>query len=569
MNEAALRTIAENPTLFKIVTPVDVDRFEALLVNHPNRPFVESVIYGLRHGFWPCSNADPDKYPSTRDFPERDHSPADLEFLKQQCEEEECCGRFSAPFGTPNGPLQPGMFCVPVHAVPKPNSDKFRMVVDHSAGDFSLNSMIDRSDVHVDLDNVQDLAHNLLLRQRLRGKPSRWLFKSDVSMAYRRLPMHPLWQVKQVITVDGIRRIDRCNNFGGRASGMLWCAFMSLVLWIAVHEKGIDGLLAYIDDCFSDDPSEHLIYYARYDDFLPPKQVALLLLWDEILLPHDKPKQVFGSVCTIIGLDVDLPRMLISLSEERRITLVTAVRDFVLNAPARCRRLVEWQRILGHMNWGLNVTPLLRPALQSGYDKTAGRTIRNAPIYVNAAVTRDFLWFAHVFERFDGVHIITSREWDSSQADLILNCDASLSGGLAFWSPHHARGFISEHPPAPVDTETIFWYEALTVVSALDWACSLPQKPNRLAIFSDSLNTVQMFNSLRARPHYNDLLLYACRTLLLHRIDLRVFHIAGELNVVADALSRNLLHVASQYQPALRIHLFTPPRVTLGAEEEC
>ncbi|TFY77496.1 hypothetical protein EWM64_g6517 [Hericium alpestre] len=226
------------------------------------------------------------------------------------------------------------MYCVPVHAVPKPNSDKFRMVVDHSAGEFSLNSMIDKDKVHVDLNNVQHLAHNLLRCRRLTGKTPRWLFKSDVSMAYRRLPMHPLWQVKQVITVDGVRRIDRCNNFGGRASGKLWCAFMSLVLWIAINEKGIDGLLAYIDDCFSDDPSEHLVFYEPYEDFLPPKQVALLLLWDEIHLPHDRPKQMFGSTCTIIGLDVDLRHMCITLSDERRTALACGVRDFVLAAPS-------------------------------------------------------------------------------------------------------------------------------------------------------------------------------------------------------------------------------------------
>ncbi|TFY81466.1 hypothetical protein EWM64_g2543 [Hericium alpestre] len=567
MNEPALRTIAENSTLFKIVTPVDVNRFEALLVNHPNRPFVDSILHGLRHGFWPCAGADLDKYPSTREFPERDHSPADLEFLKKQCEEEEQLDRFSALFGPPNGLLLPGMYCVPVHAVPKLNSDKLRMVVDHSAGDFSLNSMIDKADIHVNLDNIQDLGHNLLLHCKQLRKNSRWLWKSDVSMAYRRLPMHPLWQLKQVITVDGVRRIDRCNNFRGRTSGMLWCTFMSLILWIAIHEKGIDALLAYIDDCFSDDPSKHLIYYARYDDFLPPKQVALLLLWDEIKLPHDKPKQLFGSVCTIIGLDVDLLHMKISLSPEHRTALITGVCSFMLDAPQRCRHLVEWQRILGWMNWGLNVAPLLCPALQPGYDKIAGCSISRAPIYLNKTVTRDFLWFADAFQSFNGIHFITSHVWDSSQADLVIYCDASLTGGLAFWSPSHNRGFVSERPPSPSDADTIFWYEALTVVSALEWVCSLQHKPRCLAIFSDSLNTIQMFNSLRARPSYNDLLLFTCHNLLLHQIDLHIFHIAGDLNIIANALSHNLFDVVSQYKPDLDVCLFTPPRVALGADK--
>ena len=53
-------TIATHPQLFRIVTLIRVDRFEELLVHHPNRPLVESVCHGLHVGFWPFANtADP------------------------------------------------------------------------------------------------------------------------------------------------------------------------------------------------------------------------------------------------------------------------------------------------------------------------------------------------------------------------------------------------------------------------------------------------------------------------------------------------------------------------------
>ena len=39
--------------LFKITTPIHVDHLHTLLLNHPNRPLVESVVKGLRFGFWP------------------------------------------------------------------------------------------------------------------------------------------------------------------------------------------------------------------------------------------------------------------------------------------------------------------------------------------------------------------------------------------------------------------------------------------------------------------------------------------------------------------------------------
>lgn len=46
--QAALRQHAHN---IKVDTPIDVDMFESLLSEHPNQPFVQSVLTGLREGF--------------------------------------------------------------------------------------------------------------------------------------------------------------------------------------------------------------------------------------------------------------------------------------------------------------------------------------------------------------------------------------------------------------------------------------------------------------------------------------------------------------------------------------
>ncbi|KAJ8581134.1 hypothetical protein M405DRAFT_926293, partial [Rhizopogon salebrosus TDB-379] len=49
----AAQTVAAHPELFRIVTPIDVDRFEQLLEDHPNPEFVASVCRALREGFGP------------------------------------------------------------------------------------------------------------------------------------------------------------------------------------------------------------------------------------------------------------------------------------------------------------------------------------------------------------------------------------------------------------------------------------------------------------------------------------------------------------------------------------
>jgi hypothetical protein len=188
--------------------------------------------------------------------------------------------------------------------------------------------------------------------------------------------------------------------------------------------------------------------------------------------------------------------MQISLPILKRDETVAAVQAFITDALRRRRTLVEWQRNTGWMNWALNVAPLLRPALQSSYHKMTGRSLRNAPIFMNQRVTADLFWFTDVLSQWDGIHLLNAHLWDSSAADLVLYCDAALSGGLAFWSPTHSQGYVADKPQAPRDADHIFWFEALTVISALHWATQLPSPPHHLAIFTDSLNTVQLFDSL-------------------------------------------------------------------------
>jgi len=121
-NIEAMRTVKDNPNLLKIVTPVDVDRFERLLVTHPNRAFVESVCRGLREGFWPWAETQYEAYPCMVDeslgMPQ---SEEEGEFLQSQREHKHSKGRFSGSFGRD---LLPGMHASPIHAVPKPCSEK-------------------------------------------------------------------------------------------------------------------------------------------------------------------------------------------------------------------------------------------------------------------------------------------------------------------------------------------------------------------------------------------------------------------------------------------------------------
>ena len=133
-NPVAHQMIFEHLSLFKIVTPINVNLFECLLSDHPNPSFINSVCIGLHEGFWPWADTLKDGYPSIYDGARPtpcDNKKAD--FIYAQCDIEILKDHFSASFGPD---LFPGMYCMPVHAIPKPNSTDLCMVTDHSTGPF-------------------------------------------------------------------------------------------------------------------------------------------------------------------------------------------------------------------------------------------------------------------------------------------------------------------------------------------------------------------------------------------------------------------------------------------------
>ena len=84
--------------------------------------------------------------------------------------------------------------------------------------------------------------------------------------------MHLLWQLTQVVTIDGEQHVDCSMVFGSRSSPQIWCTFMGLVTWISIHIYSIKDLLHYMDDCFSYDTNLTLEYYRPHNTYYPLKQ---------------------------------------------------------------------------------------------------------------------------------------------------------------------------------------------------------------------------------------------------------------------------------------------------------
>src|SRR5882757_6804808 len=66
------------------------------------------------------------------------------------------------------------------------------------------------------------------------------------------------------------------------------------------------------------------------------------------------------------------------------------------------------------------------------------------------------------------------------------------------------------------------------------------KESDRLVVYLDNTNTVDIFDSLRAIPPYSRILILAITKVLDNHIDFHVLHICDINNSISDALSRYL-----------------------------
>jgi hypothetical protein len=178
------------------------------------------------------------------------------------------------------------------------------------------------------LDNMRHLGEGLLARHRAKPDQPLVLYKSDVAEAYRLLPMHPLWQIKQVVTIDGERDLDRNNCFGGRGSAGIYISFDGLVTWIARNVRMIADLWTYMDDSFGIEEEGNIVWYQQYGKYMPRNQVKLLSLWDELGVPHEAHKQLSGGRLTIIGIEVNANSLTFTLPKQGLDDLLQELEEF-------------------------------------------------------------------------------------------------------------------------------------------------------------------------------------------------------------------------------------------------
>lgn len=548
---ASFLTISTHPHLFEVSSPLNVDEVEKFLSIHPNRPLVDSVILGLREGFWPSHDGD---FSKLKDNCQGSQSDEDLEFISEEKVEDWELGRLSDPFPT----LLPGMHISPTFVV-RSSVRKSRTVNDQSIS--GLNDGIKSSDAKTIYDMIPQLGGLLRYYRHLHlDSDYHFLWKSDVSGAFRNIPVCPEWMIKQVHRVR--RRIggrlvwsyyvDQRLILGNRLSPLIWCTVINLILWCTRIHSHVDHIFIFVDDAFGFDVSgEFLPVFhkpSKETRMVPRSQALVLRVWNRLGIPWNWKKQLFSDFeLDVIGFKINATDLSVSLSDSSKSTFNDVTLDFL---SADVMPLVKWQRLLGHANWALNILPFAKFSLRSSYKKTRGKERRHALIWINKEVHSDISWMLNEVLNAPPLFLLDPAldDWSPSQADVILYSDACLvaskprrssivmGSGIGFTCTiNGARHSFFHRSASPISS--IIYAEALGVFSAIVWALETGAF-KRILIYCDNAAVVYAFDSGKTSDELFGVIRTTFDLLNRHGCDLRVRHVHGVKNYYADLLSR-------------------------------
>src|SRR6266446_2667844 len=174
-------------------------------------------------------------------------------------------------------------------------------------------------------------------------------------------------------------------------------------------------------------------------------------------------------------------------------------------------------------------------------------------IFYNHEVIANLTWLRDIIPCSIGVRFVNSMHWSDEDADMIVWTDASLHLRLGCCYASNALVYQLRPPPPGIKVD-IFFLELVAILCAIFHVASLPVPPRHLLLFSYSLDSVSVLNSLSASEALHTAPLLAIAEIILYSgIDLRVHHIPGSKNVRADMLSRLLLDDYSRQYPSDRV----------------
>ena len=542
--------IASKNTLPPLPTPINVQRLEDALTNHPDQEFVSRLCNNLRYG------ADVGftgrRVPRfSKNLPSAVSQP---NIVTENLSKEVALGRVAGPF--PRPPL-PNFQVSPIGLVPKKHTAKFRTIFHLSfpkSGETSINSSISKENFttsfpgsfpwlgggtgkdpgnEVENFSLQYITIDNAIQGILRLGQGCFLAKTDIESAFRLVPLRPLDYELFGMYWEGSYYYDKVLPFGLRSAPFLFNLLSDAIEWILINECLISFVCHILDDFLIIEPAA-----PASPLHLPCQQSlsSMLLTFKNLGVPI-APNKTEGPCTTLefMGIILDTVRMEARLPADKVARIEASLALF--QTKKSCT-LKELQSLIGTLNFACKVIPPGRPFLQRMIDLTRKVSQPHHHIKLGNGFSKDLAMWQQFIHTWNGAGFFLNTSWVDSDT-LTLHTDASGTLGYGgILGRKWFQGRWETHQQLSAPGISIAWQELFALVVACHiWGDAFAHK--RIVFYCDNASVVSIVNSKRSHiPRVMDLVRHLTLLTLKHNFYPRAKHIEGKRNDMADSLSR-------------------------------
>ena len=492
---------------------IDIDKFEKLLVDHPNKFLVNYIVDGLRNGF---DIGFKGEFSATRP-PNLKSANQNKDSIQQAIEKEIKRGHTAGPF--PHPPF-PNTHCSPIGAAPKKDGT-VRLIMDLSQPHgSSINDDISKEQFSIEYSHFDDAVD--LVNRKGRGS---LMCKLDIKHAYRLLPVRPDQWHHLCYYWEGNYYVDMVLPFGLRSSGGIFNQFAKLIRWIVINKYNIKDIINYSDDFFT-------VCEKDYASALTQLQTIITAFNDmKIPLAEEKIEGPSTSI-TYLGIIINSYDMTIEIPNDKFTEAKYILKNWKIKHTCTKRQL---KSLIGKLGFISKVVQPGRMFSRRLIDISTTVKRMHHHITLNQEAKADMQWWIDFLPHWKTKTMIPPT-FQIQSTDIQLHTDASDIGWGATYNKEWIQGrWVLEKGKVPhsIDFRELF---AITA-AALTWGPSWHGQ--RVVFITDNKPITQVWQSGTSKSTplmslIRPLFLFAAKTGF--RISFK--HIFGEYNPAADALSR-------------------------------
>ena len=503
-------------------TPLRSSTFEQELRNHPDKAWTSWLLAGIDNGVSTGYNGP--RFPHTaRNLASARKHP---DIIDTELAKEIAAGRILGPFS--ECPLT-NLRTSGMGAVAKKNG-KWRVIMHLSALEgSSINDFIDKGDFPIHYATVDD-AVAMVSRY---GKGC-IMAKIDLKAAFRMVPIAAEEWDLLGLHWKGKYYIDTCLPFGLRSAPYLFNQFASALHWIMATNYAADVITIWMISSWPAQLDSPLVASQQKPCSEYVRGWVSQLPWTSWKAQRP-PSHSLASPSTLQQL---------RLPPDKLQEMTILIKSWLGKHKATKRDLLS---LIGKLSFAAKVVPSGHLFLRRLIELSTTVSKLHHHIHLNVEAREDIIWWDSFLPSWNGVSIFLDPNWkDAETINLFTDASGTLGYG-AYFNGAWFHGDWSPHQRLPL--RSIQWQELFVIVAAAcTWGHLL--QGQRITVHCDNMAIVQSWSNQSAR---HPGILHLLRTLFFvtakHSFIVRLVHLPGKLNRIADALSRNQLSLFSALAP--------------------